>query len=51
MVLIKIPMTLYKNIMPYFNKEIHIYGCNLSILWSFLKIRTIKNFTVTNFGH
>ena len=33
-----IPMILHKdNIMPYFKKLIHGYGCNLSILWSLLK--------------
>ena len=29
-----IPMTLYKNSMAYFNKFIHVYVWNLSILWS-----------------
>ena len=43
-------MTLYKN-MSYFNKEIHINGCNLSILWSPLKKRMPTYFTITNFGH
>ena len=35
-----IPITLYRSIMSYFNKYIHIYGGNLSILWSPLKKRT-----------
>ena len=26
-----IPMTLYEDIMPYFNNQIHAYGCNQSI--------------------
>ena len=47
-----IPMTLYKNIMPYFDKFVHVlYGWNLSILWSPLKIWTPKNLTIANFGH
>ena len=45
-----IPMTLYKNIMPYFDKFIHVYGWNLSILWSPLSIWTPNNFTIANFG-
>ena len=35
-------MTFYKDIMPYFDKYIHVYGWNLSILWSPLKIWTLK---------
>ena len=29
----------------------HVYGCNLSILWSPLKKRTLKNFAIAGFGH
>ena len=36
-----IPMTSYKHIMPYFNKEMYVYGYNLSILWSPMKNRTL----------
>ena len=32
-------------------KFIHVYGWNLSILWSPFKIWTPKNFTIANFGH
>ena len=46
-----IPMTLYMDIMPYFDKYIHVYGWNLSILWSPLKIWTPKNLTMANFRH
>ena len=46
-----IPMILYKDIMPYFDKCIHFYGWNLSILWSTLKIWTAKKFTIASFGH
>ena len=44
-----IPMALYKDIMPYSDKFIHVYGWNLSILWSPFKIWTPKNFTIANF--
>ena len=27
-------MTLFNDIMPYFDEFIHVYGCNMSILWS-----------------
>ena len=37
--------------MPYFDKYIHVYGLNLSILWSPLKIWTPKNFAMANFRH
>ena len=37
--------------MPYFNKFIHVYGLNLNILWSSLKIWMPINFTIANFGH
>ena len=46
-----IPMTLFKDIMLYFDEFIHIYGWNMSILWSPLKIWTPKNFTTANFRH
>ena len=46
-----IPMTLYMDIMPYFDKFIHVYVWNLSILWSPLKIWTPKNVTIANFRH
>ena len=35
-------MTLYKDIMPYFDKYKHVYGWNLSILWSRLNLDTLK---------
>ena len=44
-------MTLYKDIMPYFNKYKHVYGWNLRILWSAFKIWTPKHFTMANFRH
>ena len=44
-----IPMTLYEDIMPYFDKFIHVYGWNVSILCSPLKIWAPKNFTIANF--
>ena len=37
-----IPMTLINDIMPYFDKFIHVYGWNMSILWYPLKIWTPK---------
>ena len=46
-----IPMNLYKDNMPYFDKFIHVYGWNLSILWSTFKIWMPKNFTIANFRH
>ena len=49
--LLIIPMTLFNNIMPYFNEFIHVYGWNMSILWSHLKIWMPKNFTTANFRH
>ena len=45
-----VPMTLYKDIMPYFDKFIHVYGWNQSILWSPLEIWTPTNFIIANFG-
>ena len=35
--LLIIPMTLFNDIMPYFNEFIHVYGWNMNILWSSLK--------------
>ena len=46
-----IPMTLYKDIMPYFDKFIHVYGWNRSFLWAPLKIWMPKYFTIAKFGH
>ena len=44
-------MTLFNDIMPYFDEFIHVYGWNMSILWSPLKIGTPQNFTTANFRH
>ena len=44
-------MTLYKDIMPYFDIFIHVYGLNLSILLSPLQIWTPQNFTTANVRH
>ena len=44
-------MTLYKDIMPYLDKFIHVYGWNLSVLWSPSKIWTPKSFSIANFRH
>ena len=50
--LLTIPMTLLNDIIPYFDEFIHVYGWNMSILWSPLKIWMPKNFTTTaNFRH
>ena len=49
--LLIIPMTLITDIMPYFDEFIHVYGWNMSILWSPLKIWTPENFTTANFRH
>ena len=49
--LLIIPMTLFNDIMPYFDEFIHVYGWNMSILWSPLKIWTPQNFTTANFRH
>ena len=46
-----IPMTLYKDIMPYFDKFNHVYGWNMSIVWSPLNFWTPQNFTIANFRH
>ena len=44
-------MPLYYDIMPYFDKVIHVYGWNWSILWFPLKIWTPKNLRISNIGH
>ena len=44
-------MTLFNDIMPYFDEFIHVYDGNMSILWYPLKIWTPKNFTTANFRH
>ena len=50
--LLIIPMTLFNDIMPYFDEFIiQVYVWNMSILWSPLKIWTPKNFTTANFRH
>ena len=49
--LLTIPMTFFNDIMPYFDEFTHVYGWNMSILWSPLKIWTPKNFTTANFRH
>ena len=46
-----IPMRLYKDIMPYFDKSIYVYGWNLSILWSPLRFWKPKYLTIANFAH
>ena len=43
-------MTVYKDIMLYFNKLIHVYGCILGILCP-LKNRTPQIFRIANSGH
>ena len=48
--LLIIPMTLFNDIMPYFDKFIHVNVGNLSILWSPLKIWMPQNFIIANFG-
>ena len=49
--LLIISMTLFNDIMPYFDEFIHVYCWNMSILWSPLKIWTPQNFTTANFRH
>ena len=46
-----IPMTFYKDIVPYFNNEIQVFVSIQSILWSPLKNRIPQNFTIANFGN
>ena len=49
--LLIIPMTLFNDIKPYFDEFIHVYGWNMSIFWSPLKIWTPQNFATANFRH
>ena len=49
--LLIIPMTLFNDIMPYFDEFIQVYGWNMSILWSPFKNWAPKNFTTANFRH
>ena len=49
--LLIIPLTLFNDVIPYFDKFIHVCGWNMSILWYPLKIWTPKNFTTANFRH
>ena len=44
-------MTLCKDILQSFDKEIHIYDENSSILTHDLKNRTLKNITIAYLGH
>ena len=44
-------MMLYNDIMPYFDKCIHVKGWNLSKLWSPLKMWAPEDFTSNYFGH
>ena len=46
-----IPMTLYNNIMPYFDIFIHFYGWNLEYIVASLKIWTPEISTIIKFGH
>ena len=45
------PYNSHEIVMPYFNKSIHVYGWNLSILRSLLKIWMPQSLTIANFGH
>ena len=47
-----IPMLLYlyKDIIPYLDKFIHVYGRNLSILWSPFRIWTPQVFKIAILG-
>ena len=38
-------------IIPFLNKKMHAYGCELNILQSPLKNWMPQNFKITNFGH
>ena len=49
--LLIVPMTLLNDIIPYSDEFIHVYGWNMSILWSPLKIWTPQNFKTANFRH
>ena len=44
-------MTFFKDIMPYFDELLLVYGLNLRILWYPLKICTPQNLTIANFRH
>ena len=46
-----IPMTLFNDIMTYFDEFIHVYGWNMSILWSPINIWMPKSFTTASFRH
>ena len=48
---ILIPTTLYKIIMSHFDKLIHVYDWNLSILWLPLKTWMPQSFIIANFGY
>ena len=43
-------MILYMDFMLYFNKLIHVGGCNLSILWSLLKRECPTKFQLAIWG-
>ena len=46
----KIPMTLYKDFMPIFNKYIYMFMVEiLGMLWSLVNMWMPKNFTFANF--
>ena len=49
--LLIVPLTLFNDIMTYFDEFIYVYGWNMSIMWSPLKIWTPKIFTIANFRH
>ena len=48
--LLIIPMTLFNDTMPYFDEFIHVYGGNMSILWSPLKFGHPKMFKLPILG-
>ena len=41
---------MYKGMMPYFNDLIHVYGYDLSILWSPMKKGYPKSLKLSNLG-
>ena len=45
------PLIFYKETMPQFDTYIHVYGWNMSILWSPFKIWMPKDFIIANFRH
>ena len=49
--IIPMPLYTYKDIMPYFDKFIHVYGLNVNVLWSYLKIWPPQNFTIAIIRH